>query len=34
MTCFRRMERTGVPIEWIDGTLPTDTKADIVAGTC
>ncbi len=34
MTWFRRMERNGVPIEWIDGTLPTDTKADIVAGTC
>lgn len=26
MTWFRRMERQGVPIHWIDGTLPIDDK--------
>lgn len=30
MTWFRRMERNGVRIEWIDGTLPLTDKADIV----
>ena len=28
MTWFRRMERNGVAIHWIDGTLPTATRAD------
>lgn len=26
MTWFRRMERQGIPIHWIDGTLPLDQK--------
>ena len=30
MTWFRRMERNGVPIHWIDGTLPLAAKADII----
>ena len=30
MTWFRRMERNGVDIQWIDGTLPLDEKASIV----
>ncbi len=28
MTWFRRMERNGVPIHWIDGTLDTAARAD------
>ena len=28
MTWFRRMERNGVQIEWIDGTLPVEERAD------
>ena len=31
MTWFRRMERNGVAIHWIDGTLPMDEKVAIVA---
>ncbi len=31
MTWFRRMERNGVAIRWIDGTLPLEEKADIIA---
>ena len=34
MTWFRRMERNGVPIHWIDGTLPLDAKADIIGNAC
>ena len=30
MTWFRRMERNGVEICWIDGLLPVDDKADII----
>ena len=30
MTWFRRMERNGVHIHWIDGTLPLAVKADII----
>ena len=30
MTWFRRMERSGVPIRWIDGTLPLEEKAEII----
>ena len=30
MTWFRRMERNGVDIQWIDGTLSTDEKASII----
>ncbi|MBP5645099.1 MAG: tRNA (adenosine(37)-N6)-dimethylallyltransferase MiaA [Bacteroidales bacterium] len=30
MTWFRRMERQGVPLHWLDGTLPFDKKIDIV----
>ena len=30
MTWFRRMERNGVPIRWLDGTLPLDAKASII----
>ena len=30
MTWFRRMERNGVAIRWIDGTLPIDKKADLI----
>jgi len=30
MTWFRRMERNGVEIHWIDGTLPLDAKAEAV----
>lgn len=30
MTWFRRMQRNGVEIEWIDGTLPLPDKADAV----
>lgn len=30
MTWFRRMERNGVNIQWIDGTLPLADKADII----
>jgi tRNA dimethylallyltransferase len=26
MTWFRRMERQGIPIHWIDGTQPLGTK--------
>lgn len=33
MTWFRRMERNGVDIHWIDGTLPLERKAAIVTGT-
>lgn len=31
MTWFRRMERNGVAIHWIDGTLSLEEKADIIA---
>ena len=34
MTWFRRMERNGVAIQWIDGTLPLDTKAEAVVNAC
>ena len=34
MTWFRRMERNGVDIRWIDGTLPLDDKADIIVSSC
>lgn len=30
MTWFRRMERQGIPIHWIDGTQPLDTKVSRV----
>lgn len=30
MTWFRRMERNGVAIRWIDGTLPLEEKAEII----
>ena len=30
MTWFRRMERCGVPIRWIDGSLPLEEKAGII----
>ena len=30
MTWFRRMERNGVPIQWIDGGLPLEEKAQII----
>ena len=30
MTWYRRMERNGVEIKWIDGTLPLGEKASIV----
>lgn len=30
MTWFRRMERSGVPIRWIDGTLPLEKKATLI----
>ncbi|MBP3763072.1 MAG: tRNA (adenosine(37)-N6)-dimethylallyltransferase MiaA [Bacteroidales bacterium] len=30
MTWFRRMERNGVPIHWLDGTLPVDAKAGLI----
>ena len=30
MTWFRRMERNGVDIHWIDGTIPLDDKTDKV----
>ena len=30
MTWFRRMERNGVKIHWVDGTLPLERKADYV----
>ena len=30
MTWFRRMERNGVAIHWIDGNLPTTTRADLL----
>lgn len=30
MTWFRRMERNGVPIQWIDGTLPLEEKASLI----
>ena len=33
MTWFRRMERNGVEIKWIDGSLPLDDKVAIVAST-
>ena len=28
MTWFRRMERNGVAIHWLDGRLPVDARAD------
>ncbi|MBR4506617.1 MAG: tRNA (adenosine(37)-N6)-dimethylallyltransferase MiaA [Bacteroidales bacterium] len=31
MTWFRRMERNGVPICWIDGSLPMEEKVDMVS---
>ena len=30
MTWFRRMERSGVPIRWIDGTLDLESKATLI----
>ena len=30
MTWFRGMERRGIPIHWIDGTLPPEEKATII----
>ncbi|MBO7466076.1 MAG: tRNA (adenosine(37)-N6)-dimethylallyltransferase MiaA [Bacteroidaceae bacterium] len=30
MTWFRGMERRGIPIHWIDGTLPTDEKVSLI----
>ena len=30
MTWFRGMERRGIEIQWIDGTLPPDEKVSIV----
>ena len=30
MTWFRRMERNGVRIQWIDGALPLDGKAEFI----
>lgn len=33
MTWFRRMERNGVEIKWIDGSQPLDDKVAIVAST-
>ena len=30
MTWFRRMERHGVPIHWIDATLPVADQADLL----
>jgi tRNA dimethylallyltransferase len=30
MTWFRGMERRGLTIHWIDATLPTDTKIDVI----
>lgn len=30
MTWFRRMERNGVPIRWIDGSLPLEAKVEAV----
>ncbi len=30
MTCFRGMERRGVPIHWIDAMLPTEEKVDLI----
>lgn len=30
MTYFRGMERRGVPIHWIDATLPTEEKVDLI----
>ena len=34
MTWFRRMERNGVAILWIDGTLPLEEKAEIIVKDC
>ena len=34
MTWFRRMERNGVAIRWIDGTLPLEEKAEIIVKDC
>ena len=33
MTWFRRMERLGVPIHWVDGNLPLDEKVDLIIGS-
>ena len=33
MTWFRRMERNGVEICWVDGSLPLADKADLVVGS-
>ena len=30
MTWFRRMERQGIPIHWIDGTLSLDDKVETI----
>lgn len=30
MTWFRGMERRGIPIHWIDATLPTDDKTELI----
>ena len=32
MTYFRGMERRGVPIQWIDATLPTEEKVEYIVG--
>ena len=33
MTWFRRMERCGVPIRWIDGSLPLEEKVEIITSS-
>jgi tRNA dimethylallyltransferase len=33
MTWFRRMERQGLTIHWIDGKLPLDRKVDEISRT-
>lgn len=34
MTWYRKMEREGVEIKWIDGLLPLQSKVEIVLGRC
>jgi len=34
MTWFRRMERNGVAIHWIDGNMPTERKVEMVVEMC
>ncbi len=33
MTWFRRMERNGVAIHWIDGSLPLEEKVEIITSS-